>query len=291
MPYRLSFGIGVVALALSLAPASPVRAVPGSAVTADGQATYYAAACEVQAVPHCGDTAAHYHLGLLFKNGIGVPKDPVVALGWFLCAARSNGQIGIDAARWAEHLSSSLDEPTVLAARRNLLGCQMLATTAPPPETSEAFERPGTENAPYWGNLERKLDHFIEAILRFEIAGPGGGAPADRTAVSRPPRIRTQQIATVPDRRHVWSKVFFLPADGTIVGSQHIAWNLGADGMLRDMREIARDSNDLTLGLFAIFWWALIGKTLLSIGRVIFGSSQKSGSRRLGQRSLIAPWR
>ena len=291
MPYRLSFGIGVVALALSLAPVFPVRAGPGLAVTADGQAPYNAAICEVQAVPHCGDAAAHFHLGLMFKNGIGVPEDSVAALGWFLCAARSNGQIGIDAARWTEHLSSSLDGPTVLAARRNLLGCRMLATIAPPPETSEALERPGTENTPYWEKLDRKLDHFIEAILRFENVGLGSGAPANRTAASGSPRIRTQQIATVPDRRHVWSKVFFLPADGTIVGFQHIAWNLGADGMLRDMREIARDSNNLTLGLFALFWWALIGKTLVSIGRVIFGSSKKSGSRRLGQRSLIAPWR
>lgn len=291
MSYRLSLGLGFVALALTLAPASSVRAVSGSAVSADGQATYAAAACAVQAVPHCGDTAAQYHLGLLFKNGIGVPKDPVVALGWFLCAARSNGQMGIDAARWAEHLSSSLDGPTVMAARRDLLGCRMLATTAPPPETSEALERLGTEKTPYWEKLQPKLDHFIESILQFENVGSGSGHLANRTAASGAPRIRTQQIATVPDRRHVWSKVFFLPADGTIVGSQHIAWHLGADGMLRDMREIARDSNDLTLGLFAIFWWALIGKTLVSIGRVIFGSSQKSGSRRLGQRSLIAPWR
>jgi len=291
MPKRLSFGIGIVALALSLAPASPVRAVSGSAVTADGQATNAVAACAVQAVPHCGDTAAQYHLGLLFENGIGVPKDPVAALGWFLCAARSNGQMGSDAAKWAEHLSSSLDGPTVLAARTNMLGCQMRATTVPPPETSEALERLGTENTPHWKKLHHKLNHFLESILRFETVGSGSGHPANRTAASGAPRIRTQQFATVPDRRHVWSKVFFLPADGTIVGSQHIAWNLGADGMLRDLREIARDSNDLTLGLFAIFWWALIGKTLVSIGRVIFGSSQKSGSRRLGQRSLIAPWR
>lgn len=291
MPYRLSFGIGVVALALSLAPGFPVRAGPGLAVTADEQTADNATACEVQAVPHCGDAAAQYHLGIMFKNGIGVPKDPVAALGWFFCAARSDGQIGIDAARWAEQLSSSLEGPVVAAVRRYLLGCRMLATTAPPTETSEAFERPDTENTPYRKNLDRSLDQFNETFRRFENAGPGRGAPSRRIPAFEPPKIRTQGIAIVPSRRDVWSKVFFLPADGTIVGSQHIAWNLGADDMLRDMREIARDGNDYTLGLLTVFLWALIGKFLLSIGRVLLGPSRNSGAGRLGQRSLNSPWR
>ncbi len=291
MPYRLSFRIGVVALALSLAPVFPVHAGPGLAVTADGQTADNATACEVQAVPHCGDAAAQYHLGMMFKNGISVQKDPVAALGWFLCAARSDGQIGIDAAKWAEQLSSSLDGPIVVAVRRYLLGCRMVATTASPTETSEAFERLDTGTTPDRQNWDRKLDQFSETLRRFENAGPGGGDPTRRIPASEPPKIRTQGIAIVPDRRDVWSKVFYLPADGTIVGSQYIAWNLGADDMLRDMREIARDSNDFTLGLLTIFWWALIGKTLLSIGRVILGPSRNSGTRRLGQRSLISPWR
>jgi hypothetical protein len=167
----------------------------------------------------------------------------------------------------------------------------MLATTVSPTETSEAFERPDTGTTPYRKNWDRKLDQFNETLRRFETAGPGGGGPSRRIPASEPPKIRTQGIAIVPDRRDVWSKVFYLPADGTIVGSQHIAWNLGADDMLRDMREIARDGDDFTLGLLTVFWWALIGKILLSIGRVILGPSRSSGTRRLGQRSLISPWR
>ena len=291
MPYRLSFGIGVVNLALSMAPGFPARAGPGLAVTADEQTVYNATACEVQAVPHCGDAAAQYHLGMMFKNGISVSKDPVAALGWFLCAARSDGQIGIDAARRAEQLSSSLEGSIVAAVRRYLLGCRMVATTAPPPETSEAFERPDTGNPPYRKNWDRTLDQFNETLRRFGTAEPGRGAPSRRIPASEPPKIRTQGIAIVPDRRDVWSKVFFLPVDGTIVGSQHIAWNLGADDMLRDMREIARDGDDFTLGLLTVFWWALIGKILLSIGRVVLGPSRSSGAGRLGQRSLNSPWR
>ena len=289
MPYRLSIGIGIVALALSMAPASPIRADSGSPVTANEKGPHDAAACEIQAVPHCGDMAAQYHLGLMFKNGLGVPKDSVAALGWFLCAARSDGQIGIDAARWAEQLSSSLGGPAVVAARSRVLGCRTLAEIDPQAETRVAFERPDARNPPYWENLEFKLDQFIEALLRFEFAEPGGGTSADRTAASEAPHIRTQGIAFVPDRRDVWSRVFFLPADGTIVGSQHIAWKLGADDMLRDLREIAHDRDDITLGLFAVFWWVLIGKSLLSVGRAILGPNRKSGARRHGRNGLIAP--
>jgi hypothetical protein len=77
--------------------------------------------------------------------------------------------------------------------------------------------------------------------------------------------------------------VFFLPADGTVVGTQHIAWDLGAEEMYRDMRDIAENSNDITLGLFAVFWWVLIGKTLMSVGRAIFRPYRGSGVPRLGQ--------
>ncbi len=137
--------------------------------------------------------------------------------------------------------------------------------------------------------MEFKLDHFLEALLRFDFSESDGSPPTDRTAVPETPKFRTQGFATVPDRRDVWSRAFFLPGDGTIVGSQHIAWKLGADDMLRDLRQVARDRDDLVLGLIAILWWALIGKSLLSVGRVVFGPSRKSGARRLGQSGSIAP--
>ncbi len=283
MTYRMSLGFGIVLFALFMANVSPIRADAGLAATADEQVAYNRSTCVVQSVPHCLDAAAQYHIGLVFKGGIGVEKDPVAALGWFRCAARSDGRIGIDAARWAKKLSSALDRPTVSTATGNGLGCRTLADIAPPPDTSEVFERPDAGISRYWENLKIKLNQFIEAFLRSETAEPSGGTAADWTAAYESPKYRTQSNVSVPERQNLWSRVFFLPADGTVVGTQHIAWDLGAEEMYRDIRNIAENSNDITLGLFAVFWWVLIGKTLMSVGRAIFRPYRGSGVPRLGQ--------
>ncbi len=79
-----------------------------------------------------------------------------------------------------------------------------------------------------------------------------------------------------PARRSVWSRAFFLPADGTLVGSQHVAWELGAGDLFRDLRSIARNDNNIALGLVAVLWWLLIGKTLLSMGGVLMRVFRRS---------------
>ncbi len=288
MPNRLSFGIGGIALALSVA-ASPIHAGQDPVITASEDGAYNLAACEVRAAPHCDDAAAQYDIGMMYKDGLCVPSDPVSALGWFLCAARSDGKIGRDATIWAERLSSSLGGPAVMAAQKKLLGCRRLAEIAPQPGTGEASQRPETGKRSIWKTLKIKLDQFTGVLSRFETARPNAGAPADRTAAPEPPKFGTQATVTMPDRRNIWSRVFFLPADGTIVGSQHIARNLGANDLFRDVREIAQNSNNFTLGLFAVFWWVLIGKSLLSIGRALMGGGRRPGARRLGQNGWTAP--
>ena len=67
----------------------------------------------------------------------------------------------------------------------------------------------------------------------------------------------------------MWSKIFFFPADGTVYGSQHVAWELGANDFLRDLRADAQDNNNIPMGILAALWWFLIGKALLSTGRVL----------------------
>ncbi len=291
MSNHLLLGIGGIALALSVAAASSIRADQGPAVTAHENGAYNLATCEFQAVPHCDDAAAQYYLGLLFKDGLGVPSDPVAALGWFLCAARSDGQIGRDAAKWVEQLSSSLGGPSVLVAQKKVLGCLTLAEIAPRLDTSEASERPDSGKRSFWKNLQIKLNQYIGVLSRTDISGPDGVAAAGRTVAHEPPKFRARKTVVVPDRRTAWSRLFFLPADGTVVGTQHIARKLGADELFLDMREKAQDGDNFPLGLFAVFWWVLICKSLLSVGRAILGPSRRPGTRQLGQSGGSAPWR
>ena len=263
--------------ALLVAASLPVRAHNRSAVSAYENGAYQAALGEFRTLAQSGDPAAQYHLGLMFKDGRGVRKDPVTALGWFICAAGSDGQIGRDATRWVEQLSSSLGGPSVLAAQRRVLDCRTLAENAPRPDTSEPSERPDSGNRFYWEDLKIKLDQFIEALSRIEIAGPDGDASAERTAASEPPKFGARSTVAAPIRRSVWSRAFFLPADETLVGSQYVAWELGATDLYRDLRRIARNDNKFGLGLFAVLWWLLIGKTLLSMGGVLMRVFRRSG--------------
>ncbi len=235
------------------------------------------ATAEKHALAQSGDPAAQYQLGLMFEDGRGVRKDPVTALGWFICAAGSGGQDGADAARSAEQLSSTLDRASVSAAQERARNCRTLAENALRPDTSEPSERPDSGNRFSWEDLKTKLDQFIEALSRIEIAGPDGDASADRTAASEPPKFGARSTVAVPDRRSVWSRAFFFPADGTLVGSQHVAWKLGATDLYRDLRRIARNNNKIALGLFAVLWWLLIGKTLLSMGGVLMRVLRRPG--------------
>ena len=257
--------------ALLVAASSPLRADYRSAVSAYENGAYEAALGEFRTLARGGDPAAQYHLGLMFEDGRGVRKDPVAALGWFLCAAGSDGQVGTDAARSAEQLSSALDRAAVSAAQERARNCRAIAETPAPQRTGEESERPdgtgeeserpGIAKPLDWETFKAKLSRFFQRLSLVEVASLES----------------SHSFFSAPIRRSVWSRAFFLPADGTLVGSQHVAWELGARDLYRDLRSIARNDNNIALGLFAILWWLLIGKTLLSMGGVLVRVFRRSG--------------
>ena len=247
--------------ALFMAASSPVRADYRSAVSAYENGAYEAALGEFRTLAQSGDPAAQYHLGLMFKDGRGVQKDPVTALGWFICAAGSDGQVGTDAASSAAQLSSALDRASVSAAQDRARNCRASAETPAPHRTGEEPERPGIANRLDWETFKDKLSGFFRMLSRVEVASPES----------------SNSFFSAPIRRTVWSRAFFLPADGTLVGGQHVAWELGARDLYRDLRRIARNDNKIGLGLFAVLWWLLIGKTLLSMGGVLVRVFRRSG--------------
>ena len=120
-----------------------------------------------------------------------------------------------------------------------------------------------------WQASKSTLGRIIDRILGVEVTAPDLGALPDPTATFGQLTFNLESIVVVPDRSTLWSKAFFLPADGTIVGSQHVAWELGADDFLHDLRVIAQDRDFIPMAIFAALWWLLIGKTMLSIGGAI----------------------
>ena len=230
------------------------------------------ATAEKHALAQGGDPAAQYHLGLMFEDGRGVRKDPVTALGWFICAAGSGGRVGTDAARSAEQLSSALDRASVSVAQEKARICRATGESpAPqgagqelerPDATGEESERPNIAKPLDWETFKDKLSRFFWMLSRVEVGSLEG----------------SQSFFSVPIRRSVWSRAFFLPADGTLVGSQHVAWEFGATGLYQDLRSVARSDNNIALGIFAVLWWLLIGKTLLSMGGVLMRVFRRSGS-------------
>jgi hypothetical protein len=113
--------------------------------------------------------------------------------------------------------------------------------------------------------FEFKLDQLANDLPQVEIARPEGGVSLDWTRTSEPSRSSSGSLFAVPIRGSVWSKVFFFPADGTVYGSQHVAWKLGAKNLVRDLRDVAQDDNDMALSALAVLCWFLIGKALLSV--------------------------
>ncbi len=178
---RLSFRIGIAVFALLMAASLPVRADYRSAVSAYENGAYEAALGEFRTLAQSGDPAAQYHLGLMFEDGRGVRKDPVAALGWFICAAGSDGQAGTDAAISVEQLSSALDRASVSAAQERARNCRATAETPAPQRTGavserpggtgeksgrpdgtgEESERPGITNRLDWETLKDKLSQFF----------------------------------------------------------------------------------------------------------------------------------
>ncbi len=243
---------------------------PASVSAAQEKARICRATADKHALAQSGDPAAQYRLGLMFKDGRGVRKDPVTALGWLFCAADSDGQAGTDAARSAEQLSSTLDRASVSAAQEKARSCRATAEVLAQQGTGEESQRPaGTGKASGrpdiadsldWETFTAKLSRLFQKLSLVEVGGLES----------------SQSFFSAPTRRSVWSRAFYLPADGTLVGSQHVAWEFGAKDLYLDLRSIARSDNNIALALFAVLWWLLIGKTLFSMGGVLLRVFRRS---------------
>ena len=107
--------------------------------------------------------------------------------------------------------------------------------------------------------------------------GASGGKPGDwepwnpfdqATGPAAPPPVSD---VAIPQRRSIWSTIFHLPGDATVIGLQYVAQCFSADNLSRELQFISRHSDKIALSILAGFWWLVIIRGVVGIG---FGISR-----------------
>lgn len=69
-----------------------------------------------------------------------------------------------------------------------------------------------------------------------------------------------------PRRGSLWSAIFHLPGDATVIGLQYVAEFLSADNLHRELQILSRKSDGIALSILAVGWWLLIVRVLVGLG-------------------------
>lgn len=90
--------------------------------------------------------------------------------------------------------------------------------------------------------------------------------PREEGTESARPSSHTGSDIVTPQRRSIWSTLFHLPGDATVIGLQYVAHFLEADNLSRELQMISRHSEKMTLSILAGFWWLAIIKVVVGLG-------------------------
>lgn len=149
-------------------------------------------------------------------------------------------------------------------------------------------------------SLETAVTNLFDAPDRPSVESPAAGpaTEADRSAGSRPTGPagsggRSGQAPLAPDSevvvpRHgsIWSSVYHLPGDATVIGLQYVARFLSADNLERELQIISRHSDEIALSVLAGLWWLVIVRgaigTALTLGRVMKAATAPRKEQRYG---------
>jgi hypothetical protein len=100
---------------------------------------------------------------------------------------------------------------------------------------------------------------------------------------SAPPPVSD---VVIPRRRSIWSTIFHLPGDATVIGLQYVAQSLSADNLSRELQFISRHSDKIALSILASLWWLVIIKGVVGIGagisRFMKVATTVEGQKRYG---------
>jgi hypothetical protein len=117
---------------------------------------------------------------------------------------------------------------------------------------------------------ERVASNF-DGSDRPNLSSESKGTTRDRgsSTASRSPEGASRSDVVNPQRRSVWSAIFHLPADATVIGLQYVAQFLEAENFSRELQSLSRHGDKITLSILAGFWWLVIIKGLVGIGVAI----------------------
>jgi hypothetical protein len=102
--------------------------------------------------------------------------------------------------------------------------------------------------------------------------GPSGGKSANWepwspfSQAAEPAAPPPVSDVAIPQRRSIWSGIFHLPGDATVIGLQYVARLLDADNLSRELQFIGRHSDKIALSILAGFWWLVIIRGVVGIG-------------------------
>jgi len=90
----------------------------------------------------------------------------------------------------------------------------------------------------------------------------------------------------IPQNRSIWSAIFHLPGDATVIGLQYAAQFLGADNLSRELQYIGRHSDKIALSILAGLWWLAIIRGVVGIavglGRFMRAATTITEQKRYG---------
>jgi TPR repeat protein len=177
----------LIMLAAVMAAACPAAAQYDSALYAFNRGDYATAARQFESVAREGDSDAQYWLGRIYADGLGRPRDPVTAYGWFDRAAAQGHH---DASVLRDGLAPLLTPDQITEAQRR-------TDLTAPTDNQEAQEliaavqrelnRLGYRSGPadgIAGNRTRKAIEQFQRDTGLEITGAATESLLDRLNVS-----------------------------------------------------------------------------------------------------------
>ncbi len=127
--------------------------------------------------------------------------------------------------------------------------------------SSDASQSGGTPRDTGWFTTERSPERASnDKPVDWEP-----WSPFDQSVDRAPPASPVSDVVT-PQRGSIWSTIFHLPGDATVIGLQYAAQFLDADNLSRELQYIGRHSDKIALSILAGLWWLAIIRGVVGIG-------------------------